>query len=133
MSFTLVACDSGLEGTYVYDDVEVEFLDEKAGELAGALGDLAGALGDIAGIDLDEYKESIAGQYANTEIIFEDGKIKMGADGEYDVAEYEQDGDDIKVISEGRTVMEFEKKGNKLVYEYEMEDIVEVKVFFKKK
>ena len=133
MSFALISCDSGVEGTYVYDDVELEFLDEKAGNLAGALGDLAGALGDIAGIDLDEYKEELAQEYADVEIILEDGKVKIGAEGEYDVADYEQDGDTIKVISDGKTVMELEKDGSKLVMEYELEGILEAKIFFKKK
>ena len=133
MSFALVSCNSSLEGTYVYDTIEVNFIDEKVDELVGALGDLAGAIGDITGIDLDEYKDSIAAEYVEAEIILEDGKIKMGTDGEYDVADYEQDGDDVKVVSEGRTVMTFQKQGGKLVLEYETEDIIEVKVFFKKK
>ncbi len=130
VSFALVSCGSSIDGkTYVYDKSEVEWLNDTAGDIANALGGIIDSIGG----DIDGMREQIAAQYAKVEFVFEDGKVKLGAEGDYDVAAYEQDGDDIKIVSDGRTVMELEIKGGKLVYEYEINELFEVKVYFKQK
>ena len=132
MSFSLIACDGdgSVDGkSYVFDDVRVEWADEDSESMLGLLGGLVDGLG----ASLSEMKAIVIEQYSQRELRFEDGKVSIGEQGEFDVAEYRQEGDDVFILSDGKIVMSLDLEDGRLVYEYGVKGIFEIEVIFKAK